>query len=273
MPSVGLKVIGPVTDFKIGAYGATEEQCVSVGGITKFTVKYKETVEDITDAEAGMAVIGGYGYKATADVDVEGDDISLANLAIAVRGTVAGDEMLATGSGGMLVRHAAYVYGLAADGEAKKMYIPALVFAPDMEIAPTYKQQTWQAKGNCYRDLVLGGLFQYLPDPAVATIPTLASSLPVNEAIDVAIADSMTLTFAVAVDAGQLDSAHIFLLDAANTFVPCVLSQVGAVVTVNPTASLDNSTEYRLVVVSGLKSLHGVVNPVGYVVSFTTVAP
>jgi Bacterial Ig-like domain len=266
------EVLSPVTDIKKGAYGAAEEACVSLGGITKFGLKYSEKTEDITSAAKNGAVVGVYGWGADAQVDIEGDKISLENLAIAFRGTVDDDELLVTGDGGMLVPYALYVYGLNASGEAKKMYVPAFVFAPDGNYAPERKQLLWSSKGRALRDDVLGGMFQLLPDPAVVTAPTFVSIVPADGASTISRSTDVVITFAVALDAADVNTNNIFMIkDEDNSFLPCTVSQTGAVVTLSPvTKPITASKKWRVVIVPGLHSRHGVVNAVGYEKSFTT---
>jgi len=269
---MGYEVLSQVTDIKKGPYGATEEQCLSLGGINKFTLKYSEKTEDITSAAKNGAVVGVYGYAAEAPCDMEGDQITLENLGIAMRGDVTGDSMLVTGNGGMLVPQTVYVYGLAADGQRKKMYIPAFVFAPDGNFAPERKQMTWQCKGRALRDDVLGGLYEFQPDPIVTTVPTLTASAPLV-AGTLARAAAAALTFAVPLSADEVNGRNIFMIaEATNLLVAASVTQVGPVVSVRPAAQLGVAgAAYTLVVRPGLRSLSGVVNPLGYSIPFVTV--
>jgi hypothetical protein len=252
---------------------------VSVGGIVKFTVKPSAKTEPITSAAANFAVVDEYEYGYGADIEIEGDQITLANLARAFAGTLStttttDDTMTAgTGGGGLKTKYQVFVYGLKADGQAKKMSIPAMTFKTDGEIAPTMKQQTWQCKGSALFQTAINGVFQYLPNPAVTTAPTFASCNPASGSTSASKTAGIAITFAVALDAADVTTDHIFMLkDSDSTFVPCTISQAGAVVSLVPVSALSGTTKYRVVIVPGLKSGYGVPNPLGYEKSFTTVA-
>lgn len=271
------EVLQPVTDILVGPSGAAEGACVSVGGVVKFVIKPKAKTEDITSAAANMAVVGKYEYAHTAEFEVEGDSITLANLARAFAGTLStttteNDTMTAgTGGGSLKTPMQVYVKGLAADGTRKMMSIPAAIFETDGDISPTYKQQTWSCKGTALYDTGIDGTFQYLPDPVVATAPTLSSVLPTDGASNVAVGAAPALTFAVALLGDDVRTSNIFLIrDDTNAFIAGTVAQVGAVVTFTPSSNLTAGKKHRVVVVPGLRSIHGVVNPLGYEKSFTT---
>jgi len=116
------------------------------------------------------------------------------------------------------------------------------------------------------------------------TAPTLSSSTPTDEAIDIAIADSIELIFseAMAHSAGGvhsvLKSGNIVLVEdpagtKATIATTITYNSATYTVTVNPDASLTNSTVYLVIVTTDVADESGNTIAAEAYVSFTTVAP
>jgi hypothetical protein len=112
------------------------------------------------------------------------------------------------------------------------------------------------------------------------TPPTIVGVNPVDGAIDVALAVTVTVTFDEAIDPATISTSTIELRDGANHVVPAivsydVLSQTAKLI---PTTALTNSARYTATVKGGttdprVKDLAGNALANDYTWSFTTIAP
>jgi hypothetical protein len=110
--------------------------------------------------------------------------------------------------------------------------------------------------------------------PSAFTALTIASTSIAEAAVDVAITASPTVTFSEALAAAYVNDNYFYLVAKDGSgIVPAAVSQATATVTVNPTASLVNSTEYVLVVDASVASAANLMAlGARFELNFTTVA-
>jgi phi13 family phage major tail protein len=116
------------------------------------------------------------------------------------------------------------------------------------------------------------GWFTQVQTPSVTAADALAlsSSVPVDEDTDIAIAADITLTFNNPLVAGAINNVVLFD-DSTLTVVGATvtLSTSRLVLTINPTASLSNNTDYT-VLYAGVTDIYG--QTLAGQVNFTTIA-
>jgi len=99
--------------------------------------------------------------------------------------------------------------------------------------------------------------------------PTVGSTVPADDATNVAVGGNITATFSEAMDATTI-SGTTFTLSAGATPVAGAVSYAGVVATFNPTANLAGSTLYTATITTGAKDTHGNALAGAKVWTFTT---
>ena len=110
--------------------------------------------------------------------------------------------------------------------------------------------------------------------PVVDVPPTVASTSPTNNAVNVAIGTGITITFGEAVDVAT--DAFSILPSFAFTTTPTLPAANVTSVTLTPTASLSNSTTYTVTTeATTITDRDGTISPMvaNHTFSFTTIAP
>ena len=102
------------------------------------------------------------------------------------------------------------------------------------------------------------------------TGPTVTATIPANLAVHVPRNPSVTATFSVLMSPSTLNSTT-FVLKAGATVVPAVVTYVGTIATLVPTASLASNTTYTATISTGALSLEGTALATAKSWSFTTV--
>ena len=153
-------------------------------------------------------------------------------------------------------------------------------------IARTYKLPADPTQNNLFYDINdqdaaynnEGATWFTQGDPLAAvdvTAPTFTTS-PLADAVDVAISANYVWTFDKALQSDTINSSNFFVAkDSDGSIVAGALSVDAAqeVVTFNPTSDLSNSTEYRAICTTGVKSARGTALAANSMRKFTTIAP
>jgi len=102
------------------------------------------------------------------------------------------------------------------------------------------------------------------------TAPTVSSISPTDGATDIAISDSMKVTFNEPMDADTINTSSITLMDSNSVSVTGTVSMSGDIVTFNPQNNLAYSTTYTLNVTTSVTDVSGNALAEAQSVSFTT---
>ena len=103
------------------------------------------------------------------------------------------------------------------------------------------------------------------------TAPTVSSSVPVDDATDVAITANVTVTFSEAIDIASVSSASFKLTERGSSeAIEGSYNASGSGVTLNPTSDLAPSTTYTLTLSTAITDLSGNRLASGATISFTT---
>ena len=109
------------------------------------------------------------------------------------------------------------------------------------------------------------------------TPPTISSRSPASGATGIAVSANLTVTFSEPMLLASITSTTVKLTKTSDgTVIPGTLSLSSNVVTLDPTSSLTNSTQYTLTVLggaSGVKDAAGNAMTSTSTASFTTIAP
>ena len=251
----GTQVLGPITAVKVGAYGAAEGACVDIGpGVQSWTWTTKTTEEVARAAAAHNASVDSYEHDLDATGTTRMDEISLSNLAMAVGGTVSGNDMT-FGTGGASTKYCAYVYGLTRDGRPKKLHLPRVVFPQNFTYAPTW--------GQTFDDLPFRSHYDFasaypakLFDAAVDTTPPtiVSATYGAGTALSGAALTKNTtpvikVTFSEPVKNLRVDNFFVVQTDGSLlAATPSVADSTGAVWQIAPT--LPNSAKSFLLIVA-----------------------
>ena len=120
-------------------------------------------------------------------------------------------------------------------------------------------------------DYVLSFTTLALPD---VTPPTVISSTPVNDAVNVAVTVAPTVTMSEAMNVATFNASTIVLTKAGDvTPIPGTVTVSGNTATFQPAAALAAATRYTLTVTTGAKDLAGNALAAAASVSFTTAQP
>ena len=133
--------------------------------------------------------------------------------------------------------------------------------------ASAFPNQTWNAT-NYWIDVV----FEENLGPDT-TPPTVISTLPARDAVNVSITAPVTVTFSEAMDGGTINGSTFELLDAADAPVPAAVTYNSGsnTATLDPTAPLDADATYTATV-DGAADVAGNQLAAVYTWSFTTAA-
>jgi hypothetical protein len=101
-------------------------------------------------------------------------------------------------------------------------------------------------------------------------VPTVTATDPVNNAIDVALNQTVTANFSTIMDAATIN-ATTFTLKQGATVIPGTVSYSGTTASFNPTNSLVIGTVYTATITNGAKNVVGTPLANDYVWNFTTI--
>lgn len=101
-------------------------------------------------------------------------------------------------------------------------------------------------------------------------VPTVTATDPVNNAIDVALNQTVTANFSTIMDAGTINTTT-FTLKQGATVIPGTVSYSGTTASFNPTNSLVIGTIYTATITNGAKNVVGTPLANDYVWNFTTI--
>jgi len=106
-------------------------------------------------------------------------------------------------------------------------------------------------------------------DTVDTTVPTVISTNPVDGTTDVAINRNINATFSEVMDNATI-SITTFTLKQGSTPVPCVVTYVGTVATLNPSSNLTSDVSYDATITTEAKDLAGNALVINKTWSFTT---
>lgn len=270
-------VIAPVESVKIGAEGAAEGACVDLGSVKEVVFSKQSSVEYATSSKYHGAKMEAVEFDPEAKLSIVGEEITLANIALALGATVDGTELVSDGGGGAITPKTAYVRGWVMDGAKKILHVRRIVIQPGSELKLGRDQQNYKLDCDCLVDQDSADgykLFKFADDDTDAVAPTVSSVSPADAATDVAIAANITVTFSEAVRSSDVNTRTIIVHDDAGTVVAgaVTLSADGTQAVFNPTSDLANSTKYHVVVVAGIRDVAGNALAATSSTEFTTVA-
>ncbi|WP_281238979.1 Ig-like domain-containing protein [Flavobacterium praedii] len=101
-------------------------------------------------------------------------------------------------------------------------------------------------------------------------VPTVTATDPVNNAIDVALNQTVTANFSTIMDAATINTTT-FTLKQGATIIPGTVSYSGTTASFNPTNSLVIGTIYTATITNGAKNVVGTPLANNYVWNFTTI--
>jgi hypothetical protein len=101
-------------------------------------------------------------------------------------------------------------------------------------------------------------------------IPTVTATDPINNAINVALNQTVTANFSTIMDASTINLAT-FTLKQGSTTIPGTVSYTGTTASFNPTNSLAIGTIYTATITNGAKNIAGTPLASDYVWNFTTI--
>jgi hypothetical protein len=127
------------------------------------------------------------------------------------------------------------------------------------------------AKDPAGTPIAANHVWTFLTVPA-PTVPTVISTVPLNQANGVPINQALTATFSLAMNAPTIDTATFTLSGPGATAVTGFVTYVaaGSVATFTPAANLMPSTVYTATITTGATGLDGVALAGNYVWTFTT---
>ncbi|QKJ64683.1 Ig-like domain-containing protein [Flavobacterium sp. M31R6] len=102
-------------------------------------------------------------------------------------------------------------------------------------------------------------------------VPTVTATDPVNNAINVALNQTVTANFSTIMDAATINGTTFTLKQGATT-IPGTVSYSGTTASFNPTNSLVLGTVYTATITSGAKNVAGTALASDYVWNFTTIS-
>lgn len=125
---------------------------------------------------------------------------------------------------------------------------------------------TTGAKNSLNTAMVADYVWNFTTD----AIPTVTATDPINNAIDVALNQTVTANFSTIMD-GSTINATTFTLKQGTTTIPGTVSYSGTTASFNPTNSLVIGTVYTATITNGAKNVAGTPLASGYVWKFTTI--
>ena len=147
------------------------------------------------------------------------------------------------------------------------------IFAPSSNLAPNTAYTatiTTGAKGRAGGALLNNYVWSFTTGAtAVATPPTVSSSVPANAATGVAFNQKVAVTFSRAMDASTITTAT-FTLMQGTSFVSGTVSYTGTTAIFAPASNLAPNTLYTGTITTGAKDLAGNALANNFVWSFTT---
>jgi hypothetical protein len=102
------------------------------------------------------------------------------------------------------------------------------------------------------------------------TLPTVSSTVPVNNAINVLINSKITASFSEAMDPSTMTAATFMLKGPGTTAVAGTVTYVGTTATFTPSANLAGNTLFTATITTGVKDLAGNAMAGSFIWSFTT---
>lgn len=255
-------VIAPVKSVKIGAEGAAENACTDLGSVKEVVFSKESSVEYATSSKYHGAKMEGVEFDPEAKLTIEGEEITLANIALALGATVDGTELVSDGGGGPITPKTVYIRGWVMNGAKKILHVRRLVVMPGSELKLGRDQQTYKLECDCLvdQDSVDGyKLFKFADDDSDVVAPTVSSVDPADAATAVAVGSNITVVFSEAMRSSDVNARTIIVHSDAGAVVAgtITLSADGTQAVFNPTSNLSAATKYHVLVVAGIRDVAG----------------
>jgi hypothetical protein len=134
-----------------------------------------------------------------------------------------------------------------------------------MDFLPVYE---FNKCVKLYAGTLGGGVFKYSFSDTDTTPPTVSSTIPINNATDVAINTTISANFSEAMDYSTT-TADTFLVSGSGNIAGTV-TYSGTTATFTPTTNLDYNKTYTATITNGTKDSAGNALQTNYTWSFTT---
>lgn len=102
------------------------------------------------------------------------------------------------------------------------------------------------------------------------TAPTVGTTLPLTNAVDVALDSKITVTFSETIDASNIPLTSVVVRDAASNVVAGTVAASGKTLTFTPATALNNDTTYTTLIAASIRDAAGNTLAGAYSWDFTT---
>ena len=260
------EVVRQVSDVLVGAYGAAQGACTSIGPCEELTLTPGLAVEYSENAAVLGARVGAYGHTPTLVAAFVGlTSVGATQLQYAVFAEANGNELQSDGGAGPLVEKTVYVTGVFADGLEHTLKLNKVVFASPSE----WKQSRVQNKLTInaevlYDTSAAAGQNFYLTTAGATdtTPPTISTVSPADAATAVskAISTVVEWTFSEAIKVEDVTDEHFLVHQDDGTIKAGTVAFADAACTIvrfTPTAAWAASTKFHPTVIKGVRDLAG----------------
>lgn len=279
MASLSAKSLKRISTAKFGAVGALEAACTDLGSVMEAEVTASWDTIQATDATLGDMAVEQENTNFAYTFTLTLEDIVDSNVAMALGGTVVGDEIHFSGEG-TPTYFCAYLHGFeyknggamkAAYWHIHKLAVAAGTSIPlgkvdgGRKIQITCNVMGYPEATTDYKIMAL------VPDTADTTAPTV-TVVPDDAATGVVVSANVVATFNEAIQSGDVTAKNFFCFKSDGTLVPGALSIDAAneVVTFNPTSNLSAATSYVFVIAAGIHDTAGNATTDPTIINFTT---
>ncbi|MHB0874569.1 MAG: Ig-like domain-containing domain [Anaerolineae bacterium] len=274
------KVIEGAAEVLVGAYGAAQGACTSIGSTEGGVMLTVGTEMHDIEVDQSKVPIDSKLSKRTAKVTTQMAESTLANLALAMAlpTTAVAGEVLSVGLQEPESK-TIFIIGPGPDSKTRTIHIFKAKVTGSPEMA--YKKEgktVIPVEVTAVADLTQtdGQELLTITDAAEdTTAPTVSSTSPVDTGTDVLVTANVEWTMSEDLDESTVNTDNVYVIKATDgTVVAGAVSFSAATdkVTFNPTASLGASTAYIAVLTTAVKDLAGNKLAAASVVNFTTAA-
>jgi hypothetical protein len=260
-------VLSPIQSVKIGAYGAAEGSCVDIGSVRSVAWAPTYDTNYATSSLAGGAKVAASTSNHNCTVKVVGEEVTLANLALAFAASSDGSTYLKTnGAGGAATERTLFADGFTASGANQKLWLPKCVISDPGEIAPSLTEQgLFEMTLNALYDATQTDgerMWKLAPNVADTTPPTITTVSPADGATAVAKAATTVVewTFSEAIRSEDVNDEKFFVATAAGVVKAGTLAlydTAGTIVRFTPGAAWAATTTYAANALHGIRDLAG----------------
>jgi hypothetical protein len=269
------EVVCQVSDVLIGAYGAAIGACTSLGGCEEAEMVASAAASYATDHTGRKRK--GYESDKNYQINLVGlTAIAKQNLAYAIGGTVATDEINSTGSAAIMTEYTCYITGMFSDGGLHTLHAFKVLIPTD----GAWKQSKEQTKLDLTLELMYdttASLFWETTAGATDTTPPTVSTVSPADGTTAVAKAATTLvvwTFSEAIRSEDVTAANFFVLAALDAAVVAgtvaVSDALNKEVTFTPTGAYGATTAYVAVANKGVRDVAGNAMAAQHVTDFVT---